>query len=677
MKKIEVHAKTKYSADYDSTIDVEALLYNALENNERGIIIVDKDSCFGFPKIDKSYKKLCEMDKRFNTFKVGYGVQLTSIIDKQMEEIIVLVKNQSGLKDLYKIISLYVNKYNKQLPFEEIENFRKNLFIGLMVNNTNLDLDFSKFDYLEINENRNISNFENNLVVYSNIPNSILPGEIKAKEVLYDHLKIEGSLETRLYLDTDESLKELDNEKIIIANSNRLFDNLESIIITSDDLSMETVDFEKFKQLVLDNYNSKKHNDNDLHLLEDELNLINELNYANIFYFLLDIINMSKSNKEYLEFDSYISNSLVAYYLGITIRYPNDLPYELFYSDGLNINIVLSPSFYYKKVFKFLLKKYENRLLRCNYGFKLKKDSICRMIKHYEIHNNAKLTLNEKDYIISILDDIPLYKESINNTFYLVPSNKEVEDFTPIELTTLWHRDSLKSTLFDYHDLHNSLFRVSFILNKDIETISNLMKATNKDIVLCNNREVYDLFRGTEAFKTDFKILKRKTGTLGIPIFSNIELENKLCKITNLWINDLEQLISKERGLVLDDIYNELSKDKDHLEIFSFINILKKLYTTIPKIVLENKVKRAYRLMYYKLYYYKEFYTEILKKYDQIIDRVLDYTEEEINDRYLFLINEQSLDIDTFYELELLEILVEMYERGIKYKISKEKIEVV
>ena len=32
MKKVELHAKTKYSLDYDSIIDIEALLWNAKEN---------------------------------------------------------------------------------------------------------------------------------------------------------------------------------------------------------------------------------------------------------------------------------------------------------------------------------------------------------------------------------------------------------------------------------------------------------------------------------------------------------------------------------------------------------------------------------------------------------------------------------------------------------------------
>ena len=60
MKKIEMHAKTKYSGDMDSTIDIETLLWNVKENGEEGIIFVDKDSVFSFPKIEKIYNQLCK-----------------------------------------------------------------------------------------------------------------------------------------------------------------------------------------------------------------------------------------------------------------------------------------------------------------------------------------------------------------------------------------------------------------------------------------------------------------------------------------------------------------------------------------------------------------------------------------------------------------------------------------
>ena len=140
MKKIEIHCKTKYSADKDSTIDIETILWNAKENKERGIIFVDKDSIIAFPKIEKVYNMLCEKDKSFKEFKIGYGVQLTSIINEKECEVILLIKNNEGLKQLYEIMSEYLNEYKKRIPINKLINL-DNFLIGLIINEESIKLD--------------------------------------------------------------------------------------------------------------------------------------------------------------------------------------------------------------------------------------------------------------------------------------------------------------------------------------------------------------------------------------------------------------------------------------------------------------------------------------------------------------------------------------------------------
>ena len=93
MNKIELHVKTKYSEDKDSTIDIETILWNAKENNERGMVFIDKDTIVAFPKIEKIYNKLCEKDNSFINFKIGYGVQLTAIINNKENEVNIIIKN--------------------------------------------------------------------------------------------------------------------------------------------------------------------------------------------------------------------------------------------------------------------------------------------------------------------------------------------------------------------------------------------------------------------------------------------------------------------------------------------------------------------------------------------------------------------------------------------------------
>ena len=277
MKKIEMHCKTKYSIDKDSTIDIEAVLWNAKENKEKGIIFVDKDSIVAFPKIEKVYKSLCGKDETFNQFKIGYGVQLTSIIDDEEYEVIILIKNNEGLKQLYKSMSEYLNKYERKIPINELTGV-DNFLIGLILNDESIKLDLSIFDYLEVNSHIDISNLKDKeKIVYSNIPNSLFEGELKAKEVLYVHQKIDKNPLCRLYKDTEDTLKDFNDKEIVITNSNMLFDNLDNIVINDDKFYTTHVDnFNEFENLVRNTFKKKYENPSQttINRLNEELKIL-------------------------------------------------------------------------------------------------------------------------------------------------------------------------------------------------------------------------------------------------------------------------------------------------------------------------------------------------------------------------------------------------------------------
>lgn len=687
MKKVELHAKTKYSIDKDSTIDIEAILWNAKENGEKGIVFVDKDSIVAFTKIEKIYKKLCERDETFKNFKIGYGVQLTSIIENIESEVVILVKKQQGLKDLYKIISIYLDKYNKKISINEILNCRDNLLIGIMLNEDNLKVDLSMFDYIELNNSNNISKIEKefkNKIIYSNIPNSLFEGELKAKEVLYFHQKIDKVPECRLYLDTEDTLKEFNAKEIVITNSNMIFDNLDKIIINDERFYATHIDnFEEFEILVRNNFKKTyKNPSNDImNRLNKELKLIKQMDYTYVYILLMIITKYCKSENEYYQLDGYINNSLVAYILKLTEIEPFNLPYELFFSEIPKLEIIISPRFYNEKMISFIMKKFENELIRCNYQFKLNKKSIPRVLKHYEIKKKQELNLSMKDYICNILEDVPLYKESRSHLFYFIPKKQEIIDFTPYEIGTTFSNDKLKGTHFDYYDLRNNLISIQFILNDDFKNITNLINKTNKRVDFCNDKKVFNLFRNTEEFDCKFNILDKSNGTLNIRFFSDNELENRLMNIPNIWIDDLEKiLMSINHGIVKDDLYNNLKKRSlDDVDIFNVINCLKEdNKLLVSKAFILNKIRLAYMQMYYKLYYPIEYYDEMLFNIDYqfIYNGVYSYSLDNIKKRYFELKETKKLDLDfqEYEELKLLEILIEMYERKIKYSIIDKKI---
>jgi hypothetical protein len=222
---------------------------------------------------------------------------------------------------------------------------------------------------------------------------------------------------------------------------------------------------------------------------------------------------------------------------------------------------MVDPTFYYKKLFKYIFDKYN--LVKCRYGFKINDDNVFRVIKNYEIKTHNKLLLEQKDYIASNLVDIPLFNDIYSNSFYVVDNKELFSD---------------EGTIYDYHEYESNYIKLKFMPSNNIKYMS--------DIKLCNNRYVYDLFRSIDENIIYFDNLK-------------YELKNK----PRLWFDDLVSILSKEYNLLIeDDIYNYLSSiNLDDVSIFNILNKLKSNRKVIPKANLINKSYLAYSYVCSKL----------------------------------------------------------------------------
>lgn len=685
MKKVELHAKTKYSLDYDSIIDIEALLWNAKENGEKGIVIADKDSIMAFPKIEKIYHRLCAKDKTFKDFKIGYGVQITVLLEKVESEIVLLVKNQSGLKNLYKIMSLYNSIFKNKIPLSEVLNYKSGLLIGLILNNDNKNLNLDLFNYIEINVMTDISNIDTNkIIVFSNHPNTFFQGDLKALEILYFRKRIEKIPECRLYLNTEETLKICNDKKFVITNSNLIFDKLEQIVINDEKIHItHSDDFDKFASLVKTKFEIKFKNPSSKikERLDKELKLVSEMDYTYYFKILMDITVFCRENKAYYQLDGYINNSLIAYILDITEIEPFHLPYELFFSETIKIMLRISPKFYNGKLHTYINKKFDSKLIKCSYRYKFRNITVLSTIKRYEEVTGSLLNIEEKDYMCHLLNQTPLSKCACTESYFLIPNDMEIEDFTPYEIDKRNKENNLKYTHFEYSDLNNNLIKMQLILDSDIEFISNMRNITQSKIEFCNQKQVYDSFRSMEPFHTSFKILDRTTGLLNIKYFDTKEVEIRLKNTPNLWLDDLMKVITKkDNSIIMDDLYNELKeRNLDEMDIFQVSNYLESATASIvSRATLMNKVRVSYMQMYYKLNYASIYYKEVLAhlNLEFINKKIFMYDIEQLKEKYFELKRKDRLwmAIEEHQELRLLEIIFEMYERKINFKLEKGKV---
>ena len=102
-KRAELHLHTKLSDDI-SIIDVEEVFKNAKEFDLTTVAFTNLNNVQDFPAVLTAHKKHKE-----SSVKVIYGAELRYKNESGEAPfgITVLVKNQEGIKDLYKIISYF------------------------------------------------------------------------------------------------------------------------------------------------------------------------------------------------------------------------------------------------------------------------------------------------------------------------------------------------------------------------------------------------------------------------------------------------------------------------------------------------------------------------------------------------------------------------------------------
>ncbi len=144
-KRVELHAHTKMSA-MDGLTDLHDLIKQAADWQHAGIAITDHGCIQAFPE---AYK----FGKKYN-IKIIYGIEAYLVNNDKREKpyhIILLVKNQTGLHNLYQLISLsYIDNFYRRPKIlrSDLENYREGLILGSACESGEL--------YTAVLENRNI-----------------------------------------------------------------------------------------------------------------------------------------------------------------------------------------------------------------------------------------------------------------------------------------------------------------------------------------------------------------------------------------------------------------------------------------------------------------------------------------------------------------------------------------
>lgn len=313
----------------------------------------------------------------------------------------------------------------------------------------------------------------------------------------------------------------------------------------------------------------------------------------------------------------------------------------------------------------------------------------------------------------------------------VVPKDKSIYDFCPIQRPANDMKATSKTTHFDYHVMDEQLVKLDILGHDDPTTLRILQDLTGVDIytIPLDDKEVMSLFSGTEALGVTPDEIGSPTGTSGIPEFGTSFVKQMLVDTrpktfaelvrisglshgTDVWLNNAQDYVRSGIATlsqiitVRDDIMNKLIDDGlDKSLAFSIMEFVRKGQPTknrekwqeYSKIMKEHGVEQWYidscekikymfpkghavayvmmavRIAYFKVHYPIEFYTAFLnRKVGDFKMTAMFRSIEDLKKAKMEMDKKGNLNAKEKQELFLYEILIEMHYR----KIELEQIDI-
>ncbi|TYP54289.1 PolC-type DNA polymerase III [Thermosediminibacter litoriperuensis] len=304
----------------------------------------------------------------------------------------------------------------------------------------------------------------------------------------------------------------------------------------------------------------------------------------------------------------------------------------------------------------------------------------------------------------------------------VLPKDKEIFEFTPIQYPADDKESGVITTHFDYHSISERLLKLDLLGHDDPTVIKMLEEETGIDAkkIPLDDRATMAIFSSLEPLGLKLEDVGTTVGTLGVPefgtrfvrqmleetrptTFSELIRISGLSHGTDVWLNNAQDLIKnkvatlKEVIATRDDIMIHLiEKGIDHKVAFNimervrkgkglkpeeeqiltengieqwFIDSCKKIKYMFPKAHAVAYVIMAFRIAYFKVHYPEAFYATYFTVRADDFDaelilqgpKKIKEVIEEINKK------EKSATPKEKNLLTILEVANEMYMRGIQF----------
>lgn len=804
----------------------------ALENHHRAVDDAQATAGMFIIFLEKYIERGAVNMKDINTaFPLNIQKQDTS-------NVMVLVKNLAGLKNMYQLVSIaHKDNFGNKKPRvrrSDLKNLRDGLIIGAsntvhFMNTSELVLDYLDYNFKEVEKNIEFYDYVELLpkIAYSEFidedgTNRILSYEAveKMNKYFYDICHKKNIIVTASsnvhYLDkeekdirsillygsgnvfkksqymtdngfyfrtTDEMLKEFsylgekEAEEVVIENTNKISDMTEKVQpipsgffpphLDNAEETVRSMTYEKAYRIYgdpLPEVVSAR--------LERELNAIIGNGFSVLYLSAQKLVKKSLDNGYLVGSRGSVGSSLVAYMMGITevnALYPHyicdnpeckyseftdkpgagvDLPEKIcpkcgkpLRRDGHSIPFEVFMGFNGDKVpdidlnfsgeYQSEIHRYCEELFGKSNVFKAgtistlaEKNAIGYVKKFYE-DNNLHVSKAEVIRKASKCEGAKKTTGQHPGGMVIVPGEKSVYDFCPIQHPANDMTNDSITTHFDYHVMDEQLVKLDVLGHDDPTTIKMLQEYTGVNVydIPIADPETLKIFSGTEALGITPEQIDSTVGTFGVPEFGTSFVRQMLVDTlpktfaelvrisglshgTDVWLNNAQEFVkSGEATLsdiitVRDDIMNYLieqgldkgkafkimefvrkgkpSKEPEQWEEYSnlmkehhikewYIESCKRIKYMFPKGHAVAYVMMAMRIAYFKVHYPLAFYAAYLTRKIEDFDFEIMGNEKSLKEKMNELKKEVKLDVKKKTQLALCEIITEMHARGYEF----------
>ncbi|MCF8002509.1 MAG: PolC-type DNA polymerase III, partial [Halanaerobiales bacterium] len=306
----------------------------------------------------------------------------------------------------------------------------------------------------------------------------------------------------------------------------------------------------------------------------------------------------------------------------------------------------------------------------------------------------------------------------------IVPRDKDIYDFSPIQYPANDQDTDVRTTHFDYHSISGRILKLDLLGHDDPTSLRMLQDLTGVEpnSIPLDDPETMSIFSGTETLAIEpekQKEISSEVGTLGIPEFGTSFVRQmlvdtkpttfaELVRISGLshgsdvWLNNAQDLIRNGKATlsdvisVRDDIMNYLlekglepdmafwimehvrkGKGLTEKEVKTmkeagvnewYINSCRKIKYMFPKAHAAAYVMMAFRIAYFKVHHPQAFYTTYFSNKATDFDaHLINQGYEKINEKRKELKTQNELTAKDKATLKTLQIVMEAIGRGISF----------